>query len=322
MKILVLVDGKDASDPALRTAALLARRLGAELSVLTVRGGTHATEPAVPIGAALPLDAANRLPPGIQVLLRAADGLAALGLLSPLEELRLRHMPHGHTFAAPRVDGGRAVFSERFGGLVEEVNREVEGGGPWLVVLADRRRGPLWRFSARNLSRRLGLDLHCSLLVVRGGGLDDRLVVCADGSPAARRVFPLLRDLLPALGGAVELLCVQPTPSPPGWEENAAHCLQQAGAWLERCGKTVRLLRPAGNRRRDLILEAAGSEALIVMGESQRHDLRRRTLGSLPLQVMARCEASFLLVKQATEPDAEMFAGEGACGRESGERGA
>jgi len=54
-------------------------------------------------------------------------------------------------------------------------------------------------------------------------------------------------------------------------------------------------------------LEAAGRDAIIVMGESHMHDVRRRTLGTLPMKVLPRTEASFLMVKQPTEPDPEMF---------------
>jgi nucleotide-binding universal stress UspA family protein len=60
-------------------------------------------------------------------------------------------------------------------------------------------------------------------------------------------------------------------------------------------------------RRFRAILEAAGRDAIIVMGESHMHDVRRRTLGTLPLKVLPRTEASFLMVKQPTEPDPEMF---------------
>ena len=49
------------------------------------------------------------------------------------------------------------------------------------------------------------------------------------------------------------------------------------------------------------------------MGESHMHDVRRRTLGTLPMKVLPRTEASFLMVKQPTEPDPEMFDESFAC---------
>jgi len=60
-------------------------------------------------------------------------------------------------------------------------------------------------------------------------------------------------------------------------------------------------------KRFKAILDAAGRDAIIVMGESHMHDVRRRTLGTLPMKVLPRTEASFLMVKQPTEPDPEMF---------------
>jgi nucleotide-binding universal stress UspA family protein len=71
--------------------------------------------------------------------------------------------------------------------------------------------------------------------------------------------------------------------------------------------------RLQGAKRFKVILEAAGSDAIIVMGESHMHDVRRRTLGTLPLKVLSRTEASFLMVKQPTEPDPEMFEESFAC---------
>jgi nucleotide-binding universal stress UspA family protein len=199
------------------------------------------------------------------------------------------------------------LFSERFGSLVDELNHEIAENQFDLVVIAVPRRGPLGRFAPMNIPRKLALDLHCSFLVVRGGMPDDRYVVCADGSPSSRRIFPFLKRLLPSIRGRIELVCVQkPTPDPQDVAQ-AEHCLTLASAWLSRCGKDIRVLQLQEVRRFRAILEAAGRDAIIVMGESHMHDVRRRTLGTLPLKVLPRTEASFLMVKQPTEPDPEMF---------------
>jgi hypothetical protein len=58
------------------------------------------------------------------------------------------------------------------------------------------------------------------------------------------------------------------------------------------------------------------------MGESQMHDVRRRTFGSLPMKVLARTDSSFMMVKQPTEPDPEMFDSDAACESPGGERAA
>jgi hypothetical protein len=43
------------------------------------------------------------------------------------------------------------------------------------------------------------------------------------------------------------------------------------------------------------------------------HDVRRRTLRTVPIKVIARTESSFLLVKHPTEPDPERFEETFAC---------
>jgi nucleotide-binding universal stress UspA family protein len=307
LKILVAIDRKPGSAAALETAARISERLGAELAVITVRSGTHAAETPPAVGVDIPVKDRQHLPEGVQLLLQAADTLACAGLLAPVAQIKLRDLPHGHVFFAPKAGGGHMLFAERFGSLVDELNHEIAENQYDLVVIAAPRRGPLGRFSPLNIPRKLALDLHCSFLVVRGGTPDDRYVVCADGSPSSRRIFPFLKRLLPAIRGRVELICVRkPTPEPKEVEQ-AEHCLALAGTWLARCGKDLRVHRLQGAKRFKVILEAAGSDAIIVMGESHMHDVRRRTLGTLPLKVLSRTEASFLMVKQPTEPDPEMF---------------
>jgi nucleotide-binding universal stress UspA family protein len=307
LKILVAIDPKPGSSAALETAAEISRRLAAELTVITVRSGTHAAESPPPVGVDIPAQDWPHLPEGIQVLLKATDTLTAAGLLAPAAQIKLRDLPHGHVFFAQKTNGERMRFAERFGSLVDELNQEIAENQFDLVVIAAPRRGPLGRFAPLNTARKLALDLHCSFLAVRGGAPDDRYVICADGSPSSRRIFPFLKRLLPSIRGRVELICVQKPVPEPQEVEQAEHCLTLAGAWLTRCGKDIRVHRLQGTKRFKVILETAGREAVIVMGESHMHDVRRRTLGTLPLKVLSRTEASFLMVKQPTEPDPEMF---------------
>jgi nucleotide-binding universal stress UspA family protein len=313
LKILAVFDGKPASVAALKTAAVLADRLQAELGVVTVRSGTHATESLPPIGWDIPAEDRNQFPEGIRVLLRGADILVEAGLMRPPASIRLRDLPHGHLFAAERTSGEPVFFAERFGSLIDELNREVEESGHDLIVIAAPRRGALGRFAPMNVPRKLALDLNCSFLVVRGGSADSRLLVCADGSPSSRRIFPFLKSLLPAVRGRIELICAHRGSPDPKDVAQADHCLEMARAWLGRCGKEVAVSQPRGETRYKLILEAAGDDAIIVMGESHMHDVRRRTLGTLPMKVMPRTDASFLLVKNPTAPDPEMFDESFAC---------
>lgn len=307
MKILVVIDGKPASGSALRAASQLAERLGGELGVITVRSGTHATENLPPVGVDVPVRDGQHLPEGLQLLLGAADQLAATGLLILPAAIKLRDLPHGHVFFAERPGGGRTLFSERFGNLIDELNHEIAENQYDLVIVAAPRRGSLGRFAPMNVPRKLALGLHCSFLVVRAGTPDSRYVVCADGSPSSRRIFPFLKKLLPAIRGAIDLICVQKMIPDPKEVEQAEHCLSLANEWLVRCGKTVRVLQPRGAKRYRVILEESGEDAIIVMGESHMHDVRRRTVGTLPMKVLPRTDASFLMVKQPTDPDPEMF---------------
>jgi nucleotide-binding universal stress UspA family protein len=307
VRILAVFDDKPASIRALETAAVLAARSHASLGVIAVRPGTHATEETPPVGVEIPVADHGSLPQGIRVLLAAADRLVAAGVLRPFSSVKLRDLPHGHLFYLVRVDGERMPFTERFGALVEELNQEIDANGYNLVVIASPRRGALGRFAPMNLPRKLALDLHCSFWISRGGSPDSRCAVCVDGSPSSRRIFTLLQKLLPALAGPVELICALRPDDSEQEEATAERCLEQAAAWIQRQGKTVQVLKPRGKKRFELILAAAGSSALIVMGESHMHDVRRRTLGSLPMKVMARTDSSFLLAKLANEPEAEIF---------------
>jgi nucleotide-binding universal stress UspA family protein len=307
LKILAVIDGKPASGAALQAAAQLSERLRSELGVITVRSGTHATESPPPVGVDIPAADRRNLPEGIQLLLGAADLLVEAGLLAAVTQIKLRDMPHGHVFFAEKTSGERVFFLERFGSLVDELNNEIAESQFELVVIAAPRRGPLGRFAPMNLPRKLALDLHCSFLVVRGGSPDSRYVVCADGSASSRRIFPFFKKLLPAVRGPIDLICVQKPDPDPKEVEQAEHCLTLANTWLTRCGKHVNVRQPRGVKRFKVILEAAGIDAIIVMGESHMHDVRRRTLGTLPMKVLPRTDASFLMVKQPTEPDPEMF---------------
>ena len=56
-----------------------------------------------------------------------------------------------------------------------------------------------------------------------------------------------------------------------------------------------------------MIVETAGRETVIVLGASLRHDVYRRMLGSLPMQILTQTNASVLLVKLPPEADSDFF---------------
>ena len=160
----------------------------------------------------------------------------------------------------------------------------------WSVLL----RG---RMALGDISRKLVLDLHTSVLIVQGGRPNSRFLVCADGSAAARRQFPLLKQFLPVIEPPVELVCVLAPDSEEATVQEADHCIQQATRWLTTCGKQYTVNRLMGDRPAEAIAATAGDDAVIFLGASLRHDVYRRLLGSLPSQILTRTKSSVLVVK-------------------------
>jgi nucleotide-binding universal stress UspA family protein len=120
-------------------------------------------------------------------------------------------------------------------------------------------------------------------------------------------VFPFLKHLLPAVKDPLEILWVKKIEAGDDAVQAAEECLVHADEWLRNCGKTPVLRQLQGARPADLILQTAGRQAVILMGASLRHDLVRRLKGSLPLEIIAKTEASVLLVKLPHEADVEFF---------------
>ena len=312
-KILVYTDGRPAAARALQYAVALHRRLGVELAVLTVRPGTHATEEPPPVGIDTPVEERRSLPKGIRTLIKALDLFTESGLVAPQSHINIRDISNGYFFVCNTTDGQRIPFYERYGNFIEALNHEVYEQDYQLVVIAPPRRGSIGRFLLGDTTRLLALDLHTSLLVIRGGNPDSRFLVCADGSPSARRVFPLLQEMLPAITGRIDLLWVRAGNTDREQVETAQSCLTHAGQWLSGCGKTVRNHQVSADRLLTPILETAGADAVIVMGASLRHDVYRRMMGSLPLQVLSKTDASVLLVKLPPEAETEMMTEPFAC---------
>jgi len=307
MKILAYLDGQADAQKVLSFAAALKIRLGAELAVITVQPGTQAIEELPSLGVSLPLKERDRLPSGIQPLVAALETFIEKCLLIPQQAITIKDIPLGHLFTGTTPAGERVPFYECFGPLMETLNRFIEEHQVHLLLLSPARRPGLSGLLAGDSSRNLVLDLHTSVLFVRGGGPDDRYVVCADGSPSSRRVFPFLKQLLPAVKDPLEILWVKNPGAANEAVQAAEECLVHADEWLRNCGKTPVLHQLQGTRRADLILRTAGRQAVIVLGASLRHDLIRRLKGSLPLEIIAKTEASVLLVKLPHEADVEFF---------------
>ena len=306
-RLLVYTDGKPDALRALHFAAKLKRRLNAELSVITVRSGTHASEEPPPIGVKLTADQRTELPHGLQILLHAASVLVDEAVLAPIDTIKIRDIPQGYMFFCDGAVDERIAFHECFGDFVEVINKEVDEHGHSLLIIAPPRRGRLGHLVAGNTTRKLALDLNTSLLVVRGGGPDSRFLICADGSLSSRRIFPMLNQLLPAIRQPVDILYVHLPDAESQIVEAAEACLKEAGKWLSGCQKVGAVNVSESRSREDTILEVAGEGSIIMMGASLRHDVFRRMLGSLPMRILELTPSSVLIVKRLPEDDPDFM---------------
>ena len=313
MKLLVYTDGGPATDKALAFAAHWVRQLQAELAVITVRGETHAMETPPPLGREVPSPEWDRLPGGLQALTRAAAQLGQEEVLVLPAGIMIRETPHSHFFTCPGRGDHKIVFHECFGPFIEALNREIDRHRYDLLIIAPPERGRVRRWLLGDTTRKLALDLHTSVLVVRGGTPESRLMVCVDGSASCKRAFPLLQHLLPTIRKPVEILWVRSSRANAETADQAAHCLSRAAQWLEACGKPNRVNQIQNDHPAEAISTAAGEDALVVIGASLRHDVYRRTLGTLPMRLLARTSASVLLAKAPPEDDPGTYGGKFTC---------
>lgn len=307
MKLLVYSNGSPASVKALQFAARLARRLEGEMAVITVRPGTHATELPPPLGRDVDLTDRAHLPSGLQILAHAWEVLCGEGMLERQDgaAVRISELPNGHLFVCQGRDGKRIPFYVCFGSMIDTLNHEIDKLRYDLLVIAPPRHGRLRNIVLGDTSRKLVLDLHASMLFVRGGDADSRFVVCVDGSAASRRQSGLLRRFLPAIGPPVELAWVRTADCDAAAADMAEHCLERARQWMAESGNQFKILRLEGEHPAEVICSAAGDKAVIFIGASLRHDVYRRLKGSLAIQILARTASSVLVAKGLPEDDSE-----------------
>lgn len=306
LNILVYTDGRSDSTKALHLAGNLQQHLKADLSIITVQSGTHATEAIPPVGRAFPLSRKAELPEGIQSLIQAVEDLTSTGLFIAPKQITIHDISDGYIFVQDTVSGDRVPFSIRYGHFIEVLNKEVVEKKYDLVLIAPPQRSKLRSFVLGDTTRLLALDLHASILLVRGGDLNSRFLVCADGSLSSRQILPFLKRLLPAILRPMEIFWVQDPKLTEAETREVRAYLDKSCAWLDKHGKTNVLVHTAGDQPLDAILDKAGENSVVVMGASLRHDIYRRMLGSLPLQILSKTESSVLLVKQLPESDIDL----------------
>jgi nucleotide-binding universal stress UspA family protein len=313
MRILVYTDGSAAADRALTFAARWTALLQADLVVATVRGETHAMESPPPLGREIAAVDWETLPEGLQILTRAARKLADEGLMPLPDAITIRETPHSHTFACPAVDDRKIGFHECYGAFIEALNREIDRYRFDLLIIAPPQRSRMRRMLLGDTTRKLALELNASVLIVRGGDAESRPVICTDGSASGKRAFPLLHQILSVIQPPVSLCWVRTPDTDADAVAQADHCLAQAEKWLQTCGKTSRVIQLESDHPADAIAAAVGEDALLVIGASMRHDVYKRTRGSLPMRILTRTKASVLLSKAPPEADPGTYGGRFTC---------
>lgn len=298
---------------ALQFGAGLARTLDIDMAIITIRSGTPAIEPHPSFGENVNLDDRDQLPPGLQTMARSMDVLAAEGLFERQKLVQLQELSKGYMFVCRAETGKRIPFYVCFGHMVDVLNHEIDRHHYDLLIVSPPRRSSLRKMILGDTTRKLVNDVHTSLLFVKGGNAQSRLIVCADGSPAAKRQFPMLKRLLPAISKPLELVWVQTPDSDAAAAETADHCIHQAGQWLATCGKQIKILRLQGEHPALMIASAAGEDAIIVVGASLRHDIYRRLAGSMSTRILTHATASVLVVKGLPEGDPDVLEDQKVC---------
>jgi nucleotide-binding universal stress UspA family protein len=291
----------------LRIGAALSKNLAAEMCFLTSRPSTPATEEPPPLGVEIPSDEWNELPLGMQILTDSMKQLIDEGFLAPQDSVAIRAVRNGYLFSVSTFTDRRVLFYERYGHLIDVLNYEIDQDHHDLLIVASPRRSGLERLLSGDRVRQLVIDLHTSFLVVRGGNLTSRFLVCLDGSPSSQRLFPLLKSLLPAIQGPVDLIWVREPKTTVEEKKTGMECVERARIWLDRCGKEGDLLLRDGDSPKDIILQEAGDDSIVVMGASLRHDVHHRVRRSLPQHILSNTESSVLVAKLPPEADTDFF---------------
>lgn len=298
LKILVYTDGNPETAKALKIGAVLKSRLQVAMDVMTIRSGTHATEKTPLTGVDIPILRDEVISPGMRILVNALKDLTHVNLIHQQSSVKIREISGGYLFVCNSSAGDPVHFLEKFGHIVEELNHEVAENHDNLVIASLKQRGALGSMGIGDSARSLALDLQTSVFFARGGDFKSRFLICADGSPSSKRIFPMLRILSPAIEGFITVAWVRTSKADHKEILAAKRCLDEAQNWLKTCGKEVEILELKGDRPLDVLLQQARDDSVVVMGASLKHDLVRRTLGSLPIRMLAKTKSSVLVIKR------------------------
>ena len=301
MRITIYHDDSELSLAALRTGINLAARLQQPFTILAARPGTDPIEEEPDYGVDLDRASWESLPAGLKLLTEALEEVESMGLVEPVDKITLLEEPTGERLFFVETNTGQNLrftvrFSDPFAAIESELYTQEETDYN-LLVIADPGKKGIHRMFTSNLAHRASLDLMTSVLAVKGEHLDAPVFLCADGSSSARRAYPVLNWMLPALPGLFNVIGVTLTQAEQVLKETCEECAKRARAWLDAEDKNALVIIREGEDPAQIIIDEAGDDAIIVMGATLRSDLSKRLLGGVSMSVLENSKATVLLAK-------------------------
>jgi nucleotide-binding universal stress UspA family protein len=298
-RILLATDGSPEAERALRMAATLSERLGAELHLVSVE----------PMPDPLSWPEARIMSPELRgdVRERAEDAARKLleGQAEKIEEMDLE-ISEVHAVAG-RPD--------------TEIVRVAEEVGAGLVVLGSRGLGPVRRAVMGSVSLSVVHHSHGSVLVVRGegGDLPGPILLAVDGSEQARVAAEAAAEISSSTDSGLHVVFVMPTAEQlyghhfyarelqesvrEQAEDEVRAFLDEQVGWLEEHGGKVEDTHMAIGRPDAEIVRLAEElgVGLTVVGNRGLGGVRRALVGSVSDSVVRHAHGPVLVIRSEAE---------------------
>ena len=303
MTLLVCYDGGDEARKALGCVANLLGATPANLTVLFVRPKTPSGfQEMVALAREKIVDWELDLP-GLVVLREAEALLVERGQVEEDEEGQPAKLRHGLR------ELGKGLLEVHFHGRHDEhIRLRLRDGGDAagvilneldslsydMVVMGSRGKKGLKRWVMGSTAQRVALFSERTVLVVRGEGDLQRVLVCSDGSEAAEKAVRFVGPLAKAKGCDLTLFSVA---AEGGEREAAERRLDRGRSLLAGAGVTAVSRIGVADDRAEEILKASEEYDLTVLGVSGRSHIRRYLMGSVPLKVLEHSPSSVMIVK-------------------------